>query len=305
MNNFTLRQIRYFDAIARHGHFGHAAEACSVSQPALSMQIKELEDMLGYALFERSARRVVLTGLGEVFAERARAILCSVDELESLVQLSQQQPTGRLRLGVIPTIGPYFLPSVFKSLTQTYPSLDLHICEALTLNLIHDLNDARLDAALVALPISEPSLQEVPLFSESFLLARPLAEAGTPAPDAQVLRHKRLLLLQEGHCFREQALAFCGIQARLAPASQILDASSLTTLVQMVSVGMGVTLLPEMSVAFESRNTPIDIVAFNDPQPSRTIGMVWRKAHPLRQQFEKLAKTIQETAKKGLSCTVR
>lgn len=293
MNNFTLRQLRYFDATARHGHFGRAAEACSVSQPALSMQIKELEDTLGYALFERSARGVILTGLGEVFAERAQAILCSVDELESLVQISQQQPTGRLRLGVIPTVGPYFLPTVFKTLTQAYPSLDLHICEALTLHLINNLYDARLDIALVALPISEPSLQEFPLFSETFLLARPLAEAKTPVPDPQRLRHKRLLLLQEGHCFRDQALEFCGIKPRLAPASQILDASSLTTLVQMVSVGMGVTLLPEMSVAFERRNAAIDVVAFNAPQPSRTIGMVWRKTHPLRQQFERLAKTLQ------------
>ena len=295
MNHLTLRQLRYFNAVALHGHFGRAAEACAVSQPALSMQIKELEDMLGYALFERNARQIALTGLGELFSERTQIILRAVDELESLVQTTQQQPAGRLRLGVIPTIGPYFLPFAFQSLTRAYPNLDIHIREALTLNLIHDLHDKRLDVAIVALPVSEPSLQEFPLFSEAFLLARPASQAGMPVPDPQALRHMKLLLLQEGHCFREQALAFCGLQARLAPVSGSLDAGSLSTLVQMVSVGMGVTFLPEMSIPIESRNEAVDIVPFNDPQPSRTIGMVWRKAHPLRQQFTQLAETLLES----------
>lgn len=293
MNNLTLRQLRYFDAVARHGHFGRAAEACAVSQPALSMQIKELEDLLGYPVFERSARKVVLTGLGEILAERTQAILCAVDELESLVQVSQRQPTGRVRLGVIPTVGPYFLPSVVQTLTQAYPGLDLHIRETLTLNLIADLRDGRLDIAIVALPVSEPSLFEFPLFSETFLLARPACESTMPAPTPQTLRQKQLLLLQEGHCFREQALAFCGVQARLLSEFKVLEASSLSTLVQMVGVGMGVTLLPEMSVPLEGRNPAIDIVPFNAPQPERTIGMVWRYTHPLRKQFEKLADTIR------------
>lgn len=292
MNHLTLRQLRYFDAVVRQGHFGRAAEACAVSQPALSMQIKELEDMLGYALFERNARRIILTGLGELFAERTQVILSAVNDLESLVQTTQQQPAGRLRLGVIPTVGPYFLPFAFQSLTQAYPSLDIHIREALTLHLIRDLHDKRLDVAIVALPVSEPLLHEFPLFSENFLLARPLSQAGTPVPDPQALRHMKLLLLQEGHCFRDQALAFCGLHAHLMPVSDILDAGSLSTLVQMVGVGMGVTFLPEMSIPMESRNADVDIVAFSAPQPSRTIGMVWRKTHPLQQQFNQLAKTL-------------
>lgn len=297
MNNLTLRQLRYFDAVVRHGHFGRAAEASAVSQPALSMQIKELEGMLGYALFERNARQVVLTGLGDIFAERTRKILRSVGELESLAQISQTRLAGRLRLGVIPTVGPYFLPAVFKNLRLHYPDLDLHICETLTLSLIRDLHDNRLDVALVALPVSEPSLYEFPLFTEDFFLARPLSQAGAPVPDPHDLRHMRLLLLQEGHCFREQALAFCGIRAHLMPAFQSLDASSLTTLVQMVRVGMGVTFLPEMSIPMEGRNADIDIVAFNNPRPSRSIGLIWRKTHTLHNQFEALAETLKSATR--------
>lgn len=296
MKNLTMRQLRYFDAVMRHGHFGRAAEACAVSQPALSMQIKELEDMLGYALFERNARQVVLTGLGDVFAAHARKILRAVEELENLAHISQTRPVGRLRLGVIPTVGPYFLPAVFESLLRHYPDLELHICETLTLNLIRDLHDNRLDVALVALPVSDPSLFEFPLFTEEFFLARPLREAGKPAPDPHDLRHMRLLLLQEGHCFREQALAFCGIRAHLMPAFQILDASSLSTLVQMVGVGMGVTFLPSMSIPMEGHNAAIDIIALNPPRPVRTIGMVWRKTHTLHHQFEALAETLKRTA---------
>src|SRR5438477_2036733 len=212
MINVTLRQLRYFDALARHGHFGRAAEACAISQPALSMQIKELEEALGGVLLERSARQVALTRFGEEAAQRVRDILRSVDELGDVARASRDRLVGRLRVGMIPTIAPYLLPKVIGNLTQMHPELDVHVRETLTSKLIQELADGRLDTAIVALPVSEPSLVEVALFSENFLLVRPGEDEGTPVPSSKMLRAMRLLLLEEGHCFRDQALSFCNMQ---------------------------------------------------------------------------------------------
>src|SRR6202011_356432 len=172
MINVTLRQLRYFDALARHGHFGRAAETCAISQPALSMQIKEMEEALGGMLLERSARQVALTRFGEEIAERVRDILRSVDELGDFARASRDRLAGRLRIGMIPTVAPYLLPKVIGDLTRIHPQLDIHVRETLTAKLIEELADGRLDAAIVALPVSEPSLVEVALFSEHFLLVR-------------------------------------------------------------------------------------------------------------------------------------
>ena len=242
MINVTLKQLRYFDALARHGHFGHAAETCAISQPALSMQIKELEAALGSALFERHARRVRLTGLGEAFSARVRDILRAVDELGDLARASQERLVGRLRIGVIPTVAPYLLPRVIRSLTRADADLDLRVRETVTPKLLEELADGRLDTAIVALPVSEPFLHEVELFTEEFVLVRPAADAGKPVPSREKLREMRLLLLEEGHCFRDQALSFCNM--RTALPRELLDGSSLSTLVQMVSAGIGVTLIP-------------------------------------------------------------
>lgn len=281
MLHISLRQLRYFDALARHGHFGRAAEACAISQPALSMQIKELEEALGGVLLERSARQVALTKFGEELAQRVRDILRSVDELGDFARASQGRFTGRLRMGMIPTVAPYLLPKVISNLTRMHPELDVHVRETQTAKLILELAEGRLDTAIVALPVSEPSLTEIPLFSERFLLVRPGADAGTPVPSAETLREMRLLLLEEGHCFRDQALSFCNMQS---PPREVLDASSLSTLVQMVGAGIGVTLIPEMAVAVETRSAPVSVAHFKNPQPSRTIGMVWRKTSPLARQ---------------------
>src|SRR6185312_15102800 len=175
MINITLRQLRYFDALARHGHFGRAAEACSISQPALSMQIKEMEETLGGLLLERSARQVALTRLGEELAERVRDILRSVDELGDFARASRDRLAGRLRIGMIPTIAPYLLPRIIGNLTRLHPELDIQVRETLTPKLIQELAEGRLDTAIVALPVSESSLTEVALFSENFLLVRPAA----------------------------------------------------------------------------------------------------------------------------------
>src|SRR6185312_9545168 len=282
----TLRQLRYFNALARQGHFGRAAEACAISQPALSMQIKDLEDALGGVLLERSPRQVALTTFGEEAAPRVRDILRLVDELEDLARASRDRLAGRLRIGMIPTVAPYLLPEVIGNLTRMHPELDIHVRETLTPKLIQELAQGQLDTAIVALPVSEPSLVEVALFSEHFLLVRPGEDEGKPVPSSKMLRTMRLLLLEEGHCFRDQALSFCNMQS---PPREVLDASSLSTLVQMVGAGIGVTLIPEMAVAVETRSAPVSVARFKNPQPSRTIGMVWRKTSPLAGQLQQIS----------------
>ncbi len=294
MNSLTLRQLRYVEALARTGHFGRAAEASAVSQPALSMQIRELEAGLGMALFERGSRQVRPTPFGESFIARAREILRAVDELGDLARAAGQGLSGRLRLGVIPTVAPYLLPRLIGDLTLRHPDLDLHLRETLTARLLRELAEGRLDAAIVALPVSEPGLAEVALFSEEFVLVRPAAEAGEPVPTADRLREMRLLLLEEGHCFRDQALSFCRLQP--APPRELLDGSALSTLVQMVAAGIGVTLIPEMAVAVETRSATVSVVRLGPPPPSRTIGMIWRRSTPLAGQLHDLAGLVRGSA---------
>ena len=294
MMHVTLKQLRYFDALARLGHFGRAAEACAISQPALSMQIKELEEALGGILLERGARKAWLTKLGEEVSQRVRDVLRSVDELEDFSRASRDRLVGRLRIGMIPTIAPYLLPAFIGNLTRLYPELDIHARETVTPKLIQELAEGRLDAAIVALPVSEPSLAEVALFAENFLLVRPGKDEGTPVPSREMLREMRLLLLEEGHCFRDQALSFCNMQS--SPPRDVLDASSLSTLVQMVSAGIGVTLIPEMAVAVETRSASVSVVRFKNPQPSRTIGMIWRKTSPLARQFLQISEVVRLSA---------
>jgi LysR family hydrogen peroxide-inducible transcriptional activator len=293
MSNLTLKQLRYFDALARHCHFGRAAEASAISQPALSMQIKEMEEILGGVLLERGARQVGLTKFGEEVVHRVRDILRSVDELGDFARASRDHLVGPLRVGMIPTIAPYLLPTVIGNLTRMHPELDIHVRETVTPKLIRELAEGRLDTAIVALPVSEPSLTEVALFSENFLLVRPGADEGTPAPSSESLREMRLLLLEEGHCFRDQALSFCNMQSS---PREVLDASSLSTLVQMVSTGIGVTLLPEMAVAVETRSASVSVTRFRNPQPSRTIGMVWRKTSPLARQLLQISEVVRLSA---------
>jgi LysR family hydrogen peroxide-inducible transcriptional activator len=294
MNNLTFKQLRYFEALARHGHFGRAADACAISQPALSMQIKELEGELGAALFERGARQVRLTGFGEAFALRVRDILRSVDELQDLARVSQDGLVGRLRIGVIPTVAPYLLPAIIGNLTRTYPGLDLHVRETVTGKLIGELAEGRIDAAIVALPVSEPSFTEVALFSEDFVLVRPGEDEGKPVPNGETLSKMRLLLLEEGHCFRDQALSFCNRHSALP--RELLDGSSLSTLVQKVSAGIGVTLIPEMAVTVETRSASVSVARFENPKPSRTIGMIWRKTSPLASQLLQISEVVRRSA---------
>ncbi|MEM1080686.1 MAG: LysR substrate-binding domain-containing protein, partial [Pseudomonadota bacterium] len=286
--NFTLRQLRYFDMLAQHRHFGRAADACSISQPALSVQIKELEATLGSALFERGAREVRLTTVGDALLPQVRDILASVDELSNLARANSGRALARLRIGIIPTMAPYLLPKLMQMLADQNPLLDVHVRETLTNRLLRELSEGRLDTAILALPISEPSLTEVALFDEDFVLVRPLQDQYLPTPKLSELQNLRLLLLEEGHCFRDQALSFCNLP------HEGLDGSSLTTLVQMVASGMGVTLIPKMAVDVETRLAEVSVAHFKDASIGRTVGMVWRKTNPLSDQLMAIAEQIKE-----------
>jgi LysR family hydrogen peroxide-inducible transcriptional activator len=289
MLNLSLRQLRYFDALVRHRHFGRAAEACAISQPALSEQIKELEATFGAALFERGARQVRVTGLGEALSERVRTILSAIDELDGLA--ASHHPLRRLRLGVIPTVAPYLLPAVMRELAARRPELEAHVRESVTGRLLDELGEGRIDAAVVALPAGGRALEAMPLFDEEFLLVRPHAEADEPAPDLKRLAGERLLLLEEGHCLRDQALSVCGVHP-LRPR-ETLEATSLSTLVQMVGAGAGVTLIPEMAAAVETRSAAVSLTRLNPPRPKRTIGMVWRKSSPLAKQMAEIGEAVR------------
>ena len=292
MNNLTLRQLRYFDALAEHGHFGRAADVCAISQPALSVQIKELEESFGAPLLERTTRRVRLTSFGEDVLVRVREILRSVDELGDMARAAQSGLTGRLRLGVIPTIAPYLLPALLREVKATFPDMSLMVRETMTANLLAELHAGRIDTAIVALPVSEPAFTEVPLWSEEFVLVRPDTESATPVPAPETLERERLLLLEEGHCFRDQALSFCSLPT--ARPHEGLDGSSLSTLVQMVGAGLGVTVIPEMAVPVDTPAAAVSVARFAGAQPARTIGMIWRKSSPLASQLQELSDVVRD-----------
>ena len=294
MNNLTLKQLRYFEALARHLHFGRAAEASAISQPALSTRIKELEQSLGTTLFERGPRHVSLTTFGEEFAVRVREILRAVDELGDMARAARGGLTGRLRIGVIPTIAPYLLPTLIGELTRAHPEIDVHVRETVTPRLLEELEEGQLDTAILALPIDEPTLFEIPLFDEALVLVRHEGDAHAPIPAKEQLRQMNLLLLEEGHCFRDQALSFCSVSS--PQPRDGLDGSSLSTLVQMVGAGIGVTLIPEMAVRVETRSAPVVIGRFEGAEPTRTVGMVWRKTHPLAAQMQQIAGIVKRSA---------
>jgi LysR family transcriptional regulator, hydrogen peroxide-inducible genes activator len=258
------------------------------------MQIREMERELGTALFERGPRTVTLTGFGEEVLARVREILRRVGEVEDMARAVRDRLSGRVRIGVIPTVAPYLLPRIVGELTAHHPGIDLQLRETVTPRLLSELAEGGLDTAIVALPLSEPAFEEVPLFTEDFVLVRPGADAGKPVPSPERLREMRLLLLEEGHCFRDQALSFCNMTAS-APR-EMMDGSSLSTLVQMVGAGLGVTLIPEMAVGVETRSADVSIARFAAPGPRRTIGMIWRRSTPLADRLRELSGIVRSAA---------
>ncbi len=292
MNNITLKQLKYFEALAKFKNFGRAAEQCSITQPALSLQIKELEIELGRALVERGPRRTHLTEFGQRFSERAAEILRAVDDLAALAKDGDTGLSGTLRLGVIPTIAPYLLPDLMQGIAGQFPDLSLSIRESLTQRLVQELAEGVLDVALVALPLNESGLHEEHLFSEPLLLVRASGLETSPVTEPHLLDSENLLLLEEGHCFREHSRSVCNLPAH--NATNALAGSSLTTLVQMVAAGLGVTLIPEMARQVETFDKAVTVSRFTEPQPERKIGLVWRKTSPLAEHYRELGRLVKE-----------
>ncbi len=293
----NLRDLRYLVAVAEHRHFGRAARACYVSQPTLSTQLKKLEDYLEVQLVERNRRRVLLTPLGEVLAERARTILAAVDDMVETARAQAEPMTGDLRLGVIPTVGPYLLPHVIPDLANRYPRLRLRLREDLTQRLLDQLRAGTLDGAILAAPVTGEDLAMEPLCREPFYLAVPTGHAMDQDWPVEVddLRQTELMLLEEGHCMRDQALDLCR-QADVGEAAQF-RATSLETLRQMVAAGVGVTLLPALAAAASRRGpdrTAVALRPFADPAPYRDLGLYWRTGSAREATFRELAAAMQE-----------
>jgi len=286
----TLRQLRYLGALARHRHFGRAADECAVTQPALSMQIKELEREIGADLVERRPSDVTLTETGVEVAQRAERILAATRDLVDFAR-HREVLSGPLKLGVIPTIAPYLLPKLLPRLQAAYPSLRLEVRETQTATLLDELIGGELDCLLLALPIEHTDVEMLALFTDRFLLAAP---AGEPIPrrplNAKDVDERRLILLEEGHCLRDQSLAFCATKRRDSAAA--LGSTSLATVMQMVANGYGVTLVPEIATEVEARDKRVMLKRFARPEPGRTIGLAWRKTSPRQTDFAALGDII-------------
>jgi LysR family transcriptional regulator, hydrogen peroxide-inducible genes activator len=296
----TLRQLRYLDALARHGNFVRAAEECGISQPALSMQIHELELELGTELAARSHGVTALTKAGAEVARRASSILSATRDLADCVRYRGELLSGTLRLGIIPTLAPYVLPSLLPVLHCAHPDLCLDLLETQTKTLVSELTQGTLDVLLLALPLEKPEFDTIVLFTDRFLLAVP---ADDPLPErARVtprdVAARRLVLLEEGHCLRDQALIYCGTRDT---TNTKLGATSLATVLQMVASGYGVTLLPEVAVDVEVRDERVKLLRFAEPQPQRQIGLAWRPTSPRKADFLELGQMLLRTLKREQS----
>lgn len=297
----NLRDLKYLIALADLRHFGKAADACFVSQPTLSTQVRKLEEELGVTLVERAPRKVMLTPTGQDVVQRARRIVADVEQMREAARRSKDPESGSLRLGVFPTLGPYLLPHVVPHLRERFPQLELLLVEEKSDVLLQRLREGRLDAALLALPVHDEQLHAEFLFDEPFVLAAPRGHELTSRAslDVDELSDETLLLLEDGHCLRDQALDVCRLSG--AHEKSGFRATSLETLRQMVAAEVGVTLLPALSVhAPVAQPAGIQLVAFRAPVPSRRIALVWRKSSAMDRFLQQLADTIGTLARMQL-----
>lgn len=290
----TLRQLRYLDALARHRHFGRAAQESAVTQPAMSMQIRELEAQLGIPLVERRRGGVELTTEGLEIVRRGNLVLCEVRDLVDFAQHHGKGLEGSIRIGVIPSIAPYLLPLILPALGERHPDVELHLRETQTDTLIAELRQGLLDVVLLALPVEESWIDTMTLFEDRFLLAVPksLGFGARRRANQDMLLSNELLLLEEGHCLRDQALEVCKLVRPELLHS--FGATSLTTLLQLVANGRGVTLLPELCLSSEARDPRVTLLRFEKPEPSRMIGLAWRASSPRAEAFKILGRLIVE-----------
>jgi LysR family hydrogen peroxide-inducible transcriptional activator len=276
----NLRDLRYLVAVAEHRHFGKAADACFVSQPTLSTQIKKLEEFLGVQLVERSNKQVMLTAAGTQVVERARRVLHEVDDLVELCRASRDPLSGEIRLGFIPTIAPYLLPHLVAELRRQLPRLRPLLYEDQTARLVDRLRRGEVDAALMAIPVDAPDLRHEELFAEPFMLALPSEHPLTQKRALRLddLRDQRVLLLDEGHCLRDQALDICNLLG--VRQQEEFRATSLETLRQMVASGAGITFMPALAAEANAalpNSGAVQLRAFEPPQPDRHMALYWRK----------------------------
>ncbi|MEM7244953.1 MAG: LysR substrate-binding domain-containing protein [Acidobacteriota bacterium] len=287
----SLRQLEYVLAIAEHRHFTRAAEACCVSQPALSSQVAQLEEQLGVVLFERSRRGVHVTPAGERFLPSARAAIAALETAVESARGAAEPLRGPLRLGVIPTIAPYLLPDALPRVRSAWPELELHLREEQTAVLLELLAQARLDVLLLALPVSRDDIESVVLLTDEFVaclpLGHPLAKRRSVKMDD--LADETVLLLEDGHCLRDQALSACQVAGLQEQAD--VRATSLHTLLYMVAGGLGVTLVPAMA----TRHLPADVVVvpFTKPRPGREIGLAWRAGSVRAEEYRLLGQSLR------------
>lgn len=290
----SLRNLRYFQSVARLGHFGRAAEACAVTQPALSMQIRDLEAHLGARLFERQRDGARLTEAGRETLRHAERILGAVADLEAQARRSRGPLSGPFRLGVIPSVAPYILPKLLPGVMQRVPTARLTLRETRTASLVEELLAGDLDAIIASLPLDNPEFAERPLLRDPFVLAVPVGSefAAASFATADMLNSPDLLLLEDGHCFRDQALDVC----RTLDASRLSSygATSLSTLIQLVANGQGVTLLPQLFVTAEAKADPrVKLLRFAAPEPSRMIGLAWRRTSGIERDVEEIEAAVR------------
>jgi LysR family hydrogen peroxide-inducible transcriptional activator len=291
----NFRDLRYLVALADHKHFGRAATASFVSQPTLSTQIRKLEDELGVSLVERAPRRVMLTPIGRDIAERARKVIAEVEQMGEIARRSQDPEAGTVRLGIFPTLAPYLLPHVLPGVRKRFPRLELLLVEEKTDQILARLRDGRLDAGVLALPVHDDQLQVEPLFDEPFVLAVPQQHALARRSSLKLrdLDHQHLLLLEEGHCLRDQALDVCHMAG--ADERDGFRATSLETLRQMVAAGVGITLLPVLAVQPPVPvSGDIQLLPFQGDAPHRRIAMVWRRSSAMSGFLEQLAGELRK-----------
>ncbi len=297
----TLQELKYLVALADHGHFGRAAEACFITQSTLSTQIKKLETFLGVTLFDRSLKRVTPTPIGREILAAARNVVEETERIRELARHAQDPMARTIHLGVIPTLGPYYLPHALTLAHRKHPGLRLLLREEMTPQILAHLADGTLDAGLLALPVNDDALHVEPLFHEPFYAALPAGHELAKRRTLKVadIMNEKLLLLDEGHCLRDQALDVCGARQN---RREEVRATSLETLRQMVGMGLGLTLLPALAVDAGPRvsRKSVEIRPFRAPAPGRTIALAWRKRAPFPQTFERLAATFKASLPEGV-----
>lgn len=303
MHTITLRQLHYAQIIAEEGHFGRAAERCRVTQPALSQQIKSLEDRCKAPIFDRLGKTVRLTPFGRDFLSHAGRVLNAASDLETFADMSAGHPSRPLRFGFIPTVAPYLLPDILPALKETLPATHFSVSEGKTEKLTAALTDGNIDLALIATDIDQPNVTSIPLFADPFVLATRQGTAIAEPVNLPDLPREQFLLLEEGHCLRDQMVDACAIKPDLQ--GRTFAATSLTTILELVANGYGVTLLPAISLRRETHNQRIDIHRLRAPGASRLLRLAWRAGSPYEALFRQIGAIVMEVGQTSLRTDLR